>query len=129
MLKTMAMLPLLMLIVISVGIAGCAGGGLPLHAREMTAAALVMLISAEAACLPALLWRKADTATMSQAALAGTVIQMLLSFALAAALWLAGVRLAPTPFVAWMMAFYWTTLAALVIAMSFAIRRAPSAAK
>ena len=126
MIKTMAILPVVVLIVIGIGLGACTSGGLTLHGREMIAAAVIMLISAEAACVPGVMLRRADTATISQAALGGTVIQMLLSVALAALLWVVKVKVEPTPFVAWMMAFYFATLAALVTGLCLAFGRAPA---
>ena len=126
--RTALAIPFVLLAVIGAGVGICRASHVDPHIQEMLIAAAVALVSAEAACVPAMLLKGADTATMSQAALGGTVLQMLLCLGMLAVTWLAGLNLKPQPMVWWLMSFYWTSLAALVIGMSITIRARARAA-
>ena len=96
------------------------------HPRELIAAALICTIAGELALLPAVLLRKSDAATISQAGLAGTVIQMFLTLLFAAAAWMGQLIVERKPFLFMLLAFYWTALIVLVLAMARLIRAAPA---
>src|SRR5437867_2831160 len=113
MLKTMGILPLVNTLMMAIGCAACRSLGASSHSHEMLVAAVIAGVASAAACIPGVLVRGMDAGAVSQAALGGTVIQMLLSVALIPLIWIFGIRLEPAPFVWWLMTFYWTTLLTL----------------
>ena len=122
--KTMVTLPLVVIALAAGGYAIARGLGHAVMLRELGAAAMIALIAAEAACVPNLLSRGGDAASISQAALGGTVIHLLLCFGLVAGMWMVGVKLEARPFMLWLMLFYWGTLAVVVSGMAAMIAAA-----
>ena len=118
------LLPLSVLIVAGAGWIVCRVASWPAHGREMLLAGGICLAAGLAALVPLAIVDRRDVASVAQAALGGTVLQMLLCIALAAGLQVAGVRAEPTSFVWWMLAFYWASLLALVIVYIGAVRMA-----
>jgi hypothetical protein len=117
-------------IVVLMAAGGCWGVlvamGLKPHLRELIAAAVICLIAAEVALLPATLLRKSDVLTVSQAGLVGTVIQMFLTLMLAAVAWMAQLGLQRRAFFLMLLAFYWISLIVLALAIAKLIRGASS---
>jgi hypothetical protein len=112
----------------------CAGGlcrlmGLPPHGRDLLTAAAVAAVAAEAALIPALLLRRSEPVKIAQAALGGTVLHLLLTIFLAAAVMVARVVEPAGPFVYWLTGAYWLSLALLVWALIGLARRSPVKAK
>jgi hypothetical protein len=124
--KSVLLIPIAVLLAAALGLALLKAAGKPLHTRELAAAAIVSLLAAEAALLPAALNRGAPKSAMAQAALIGTVIHMFLALALAGVLWtldLVGHRPA---FLYWLLFLYWTSLAAAAAALVMFLRAAPN---
>jgi hypothetical protein len=98
----------LVLAVAAVGAVACRAAGVNMHVREMVAAAVVFLPSAELSVVLALYRRNPGPVESAQAALISLVAHLALSLVLSAALLLSGqVRHA---FVWWAMAMFWATL-------------------
>jgi len=124
MLKTLAILPLVTALIGAIGFAACRAAGASWHPHEMVWAGIIALIASSLACVPGILTRGMDAGAVSQAALGGTVVQMLLMVALSPLLWIFHIRMEPAPLVWWLMSFYWGTLVTLVIGMMRCIRAA-----
>ena len=107
-----------------IGYAICRFAGLDKQGRPALVAAIICSASAALASLPALLSRKADMATASQAGLAGTLGHLLLTLILAAAAWMLKVVHQRQTFLLWLVALYWVSLVVLVCVVVRLIRRA-----
>ncbi len=96
------------------------------HAREMLYAAVALLAASELALVPLLLSKGATQGPVSQAALLGTGVHMLVAmgggFAVASAKHLL------QPFIYWLCVFYWMTLIVVSVAGVKAVRLAPAEA-
>jgi len=95
------------------------------YAPELLAAALIAAVASCAALIPLLLARGASQPAVSQAGLVVTVLHMFLSLALGFAVYSLHWLTARTPFLIFLMSFYWLTLALLVVATTHAVRKAP----
>jgi Mg2+/citrate symporter len=104
------------------GFALCASIGWPFHPGPVTVAALATLVGSGAAFVPVVLARGSSQAAMAQASLVGTVIHLFGCLVGAATLLL--VLRTGTAGAYWMLAFYWATLAVVVVELSRAVRRA-----
>ena len=112
--KTLLLIPLAVGAALAAAAALCRLAGLPPHGRELLIAAIVAVIAAEAAFVPALLFRRASAVTQAHAALGGTVVHLLLTIIMAAAVMVARVVEPSGPFVFWLTGAYWLSLAMLV---------------
>jgi hypothetical protein len=112
--KTLLLIPGAVGAALAAAAALCRMAGLPPHGRDLLIAAIVAVIAAEAALLPALFLRRAEPAQRAQAALGGTVIHLLLTIFMAAAVMVAKVVEPAGPFVYWLTGAYWLTLGMLV---------------
>lgn len=135
--KALVLVPLLLAVTAAAGLAVVKLAGWPVHWREMAFGLTINLIAGEAAFGPLLLVRglmrpgasgnpndRRDPGAVAQAALLGTVVQMLIGLALMAAVSSAGLVQRQDAFVWWLLAFYWSGLIAVVIVMAGAVRRA-----
>ena len=104
------------------GSGACVATGWSVHVRELCVAAVIAVLGGEAALVPLWLVGRKDAAAVSQAALAGTVIQLLVSMVLSAVAASTGLAGQSTAFVWWTLAFYWSALAVVAGAMIVAIR-------
>lgn len=123
-LKTLLLIPAVLLPVAALAWAIPVALGRTAHARDLLAAAAVCLASAELALLPAVLLRRSEPATLSQAALAGTALHMFLALILTAVAWVAHLVVDKKSFLFLLLAFFWVALIVLVLAMVGLIRRA-----
>ena len=127
--KTLLLIPLAVSIAMAAAAGLCRWAGLPPHMPDLLAAAVVAVITAELAVLPAFVLRKSEPVKLAQAALGGTVLHLLLTIFLAAAVMVArGVDLAK-PFVYWLIGAYWLSLALLVWAIIGLVPRGQIKAK
>jgi hypothetical protein len=117
----MLLVPPVVLLVAGLGFAICQAAGWVLHGRELLAAALIALLGGCAAFLPLALVSR-DPVSVSQAALGGTVIHMMLAAALGVLAVAAGFVTSQIAFAWWMLAFYWATLVAVAVGLVSAIR-------
>ena len=124
--RAFVLVPITLAIAIAVGFAVCRMMGFDPHTKEMIAAGLACLVAGELAGVPLVLARGENQAGIAQAALVGTVVHMFVSIAVAAVVVFAHLGLAGT-FLYWLMAMYFATLIALVIAFTNAVRTAPIA--
>lgn len=126
--RMLLLIPVALALAAAGGAATCVIIGLNLHPREMTLAIAASLISSLAGALPIVLARQASATQlgMTQAALVGTMAHLFAAAGLIAVVILGKLPLHGA-FLYWSMAFYWTTLAALVVVASRAIRQAPTA--
>jgi hypothetical protein len=125
-LKTLLLIPAVLIPLAALAWAVPAALGRTASARDLAAAAVICLLSAEFALLPAVLLRKSGPAVISQAALAGTAIHMFLGLLLAALAWVAHLIVDKKSFLFLLLAFFWVSLIVLVLAMVRLIRRAQS---
>ncbi len=102
----------------------CALAGWNLHPRELSAAAVVAFLAACAGLMPALLNQDSPVETLMQAGLAGSMLHMGLCLILGGLMWVGGLATAAVPFAAWLMLFYWVSLAAVATMFVRFIRRA-----
>ena len=119
---------LLLLAVLAVaggGFALCGAVGWPFHGGPVALAAFATLVASAAAFVPVVLARGSSQAAMAQASLVGTLIHLFGCLVGAATLLLV-VRTGICG-VYWTLAFYWATLAVVVVELSRAVRRAPPA--
>ena len=105
------------------GVGLCVGLGHPPHGLTVALAAAAVLVACVAGAVPLLLSVNPTQLAMTQAALIGTMLHLFFAAIAAAVVVLARV-LPPTPFLYWLLVFYWATLAALVAGYAKAIRAA-----
>ena len=99
------------------------------HVRDVTTVALVTLVSAHLSLLPLMLCRRsASPVVVFQAGFGGTVLHLLLTVALAAAVYALNVVHDRHTFVLLLMGFYWVSLMLMVVAMIRVFRRAVTGA-
>jgi hypothetical protein len=110
-------IPLVLLAVVVGGSIVCAGMGNDPHVREMTWAGGIGLLGAMAGVAPVIVLRHSTQTTVAQAGLAGSVIQMMLTLALAMGTRMAHAVGSTMAFTLWLLAFYWALLAAVVTVM------------
>jgi hypothetical protein len=115
--KTLLLIPLAVAAVLAAAAGLCALLGLPMHGHDLVTAAVVAIVAAELALLPAWAVRRREQATFAQLALGGTVLQMMLTVLLATAVSIARVVEPQGPFVFWLTGAYWLSLAMLVWAL------------
>ena len=109
------------------GLVTCMATGINPHTNVLIVAALACLAASLAGVTPLLLTRGASQLAMSQAGLVGTVAHLFIGITVAAALYL-GLKLGQ-PFLYWTLAFYWTSLVAVVIVSVRFVKAAPVTSK
>ena len=120
----MMLAPLAIATVAALGALTCHAAGWALHGGELLLAAAISLMSAEAALVPLLLVRGADTAAVAQAGLGGTAAQMLLSCVLLGLVVVLKLSSHAMALVWWSLVFYWVSLIMVVAIVIIAIRSA-----
>src|SRR4051812_10991125 len=120
----MVWIPLAVVLTAAVGWAACAALGWNVHVLHLLIAAAAAVAAGELAVLPLGLARHSDQAGVSQAALGGTMIHLLVLATAAGAVCLTSRT--PLAFLYWLGAFYAATLVTLVAAFSRSIRAAPA---
>ena len=123
-LKFLAFIPILIVIVVGILFAVCKVMGLHFYAREILSAATICIFSGELALLPAVLLRKADSGTVSQAGLVGTVVHMFLTLLLSAIVWMGKIVEHRSAFIFALLASFWISLLILVLLLAKLIRLA-----
>lgn len=108
------------------GFALCAGMGWPFSSARIAPPAVTALLASGAALIPLSLSRGAMQPAVAQAALVGTMVHLFGCLAGAAVLLL--VLKHGTSSTVWVLAFYWATLAVLVVEFGRVVRAAPHAA-
>jgi hypothetical protein len=106
------------------GVVFCVAAGWQIHGREMSAACVAALLAACGGLLPAIINRESPVETVMQAALAGSVLHMMLCLILGVLMWVGGFATVAEPFAAWLMLFYCVSLAAVATMLVQLIRRA-----
>ena len=124
--RAVALVPIVLVLAVAIGFLTLHSTGHDAHAKEMLAAAVTCLIAGEVATAPMLLTRHASQATVSQAALVGTVVHLFISIAIAAVVILGHLPLGQS-YLYWLLGLYWATLIALVVGFVKAVRAAPVA--
>ncbi len=113
--KTLLLIPLVVGLALAAAAGLCKLAGLAPHERDLIAAAIVAVLAAEVAILPAWLLRRNDEPVVrAQAALGGTVLHLVLTIMLASAIMIARVVEPNAPFAYWLTGAYWLSLGALV---------------
>ena len=125
--RTLLFILIAVLLTIACGLALCAGAGWTGQIQPLLLAAAVCLVSAALATVPLMLTRHAQQPAVASAGLVGTVVHLLATVALATPLFLMVKGGQPRSFTYWLFAFYWVTLAVLVLEFVRAIRLAPPA--
>src|SRR4051812_36941530 len=124
--RTLLLIPIVIVAVAAAGFAACAGFGWQPHPREMMLAGVTSLCAAALAAVPLILTRGSSQLVVVQAALVGTIVHLFASLAAAVVIVLG--RIAPAqPFVGWLLLMYWSTLVVLVVAFTRILRAAPPA--
>ena len=121
------------MVIIPIAIAFAAAGGFALcrmfqlnpHAREMLFAGAACFAASELAVVPMFLTRGASQAAVAQAGLVATIVHLFGCTAIGGGLVLAKSLQLATPFVYWLLAFYWISLIVLVVGLVTAVRSAP----
>ena len=108
--KSLLIIPVVVTAVIGVWAVGLAMAGVHVHTIDPLAAGVLVVVGASLGIAPILLRRNADVAETWQAALAGTIIHLLVTFAGAAILLTTGVVSWHGQFPYWLIAAYWTSL-------------------
>ena len=122
--RNVANLLLAVVIAAAFGCGLCAVAGWRIRPLGMGVAAASALVAAGAGFVPLVLVRGASQAAVAQAALVGTVIH-LMACLIGAAFILLVLRNPAATY--WTLAFYWSTLIALVVAFTRAVKTAPPA--
>jgi hypothetical protein len=123
--RTLLLIPASLALTAAGGYGICAALGRSPHVMEMSVALGAVLIASAAGAVPVILARSATQLGMSQAALVGTAVHLLVAISLAAAAILG--HFVGGSFLYWLMAFYWVSLIALVAAFARMIRHAAPA--
>lgn len=128
--KWLSTIPMAAAVVAVAGWLMCRSAGWSLHGREMLAAAIVTCAAALLALVPSLLVRRGAQDVAAQAALAGTVLHLMLSVVLAALVWIVlrrgqALTVGLNPYLAWLAGFYWASLVALAAVLVHRVRTAP----
>ena len=121
MLLALLLNPILVLIAVGVGAALCRLNGLPVHGREMLAAAAVGIFAAESAVVLAVTQRHASSAEAAPAALLAMGLHMLLSLMLTIVVIFS--HQVGGAFTWWMLAMFWTTLFGVSVVLARLLRR------
>jgi hypothetical protein len=121
MVRTLLINPLVALLTVALGLGLCKLMGRSAHLHEMLQAVIIVIAASELAVVPLMLTRHASQMAVSQAALGGMVIHLLVVAA--------GVAMMPfdRPFIIWLAAMYGATLLALSALNIWALRNAPAA--
>ncbi len=128
--KTLLLIPLVVGVALAAAAGLCRLAGLAPHERDLIAAAIVAVIAAEAAMLPAFLLRRSDEPVVrAQAALGGTVLHLVLTIMLASAIMIARVVEPNAPFAYWLVGAYWMSLGTLVYGLLAVAPNRPVASK
>jgi drug/metabolite transporter (DMT)-like permease len=116
--------PVVIALAAALGVGVCFALGINPHFREMSMAVGICMVSSELAILPVLLNEKLLRAHISQAALLGTIVHLMLATMMAAIilLWLRP----PLAFVYWLLALYWLTLIAISAVFVKILRQTPT---
>lgn len=118
-----ALIPLAVLLTALAGLGLSAVGGVDPEIRAMLTAASICLIGSLLAVIPLVLARGATQYAVAQAGLIATMVHLFVAAGGAGAMVMTGGGLT-MPLVYWLLAFYWMTLAALVVACVRAVRQA-----
>jgi hypothetical protein len=108
--KSLLIIPTVIAAVIGLWAICLALAGVHIHAVDPIAAGALVILASSLGILPILIRRDSDAAETWQAALAGTVIHLLVTFAGAAILMTTGVVSWHGQFPFWLIAAYWTSL-------------------
>lgn len=115
------------LVVVGIGLLSwltCAAAGWVLPVREMLVGGGIGIISGELAMVPLMLSRHGSQAAVSQAGLAGTVVQLLTGIGMTAVAIMGRFPLGSS-FIYWLLLFFWVTLMVVVMAYVRAVKAAP----
>ncbi len=121
--KQLALIPLAALIAGAAGCGLCLATGRNPHLTAMLLAGGAAVVAALLGLVPLMMVRGMGQATAAQAALAGTVLQMILTLGLGGAGWMLQKPGDRAGYIWWLLAFYWVALAALVAIITRAIRQ------
>jgi len=124
--KTLILIPFAVAVALAAAAGLCTLAGLPPHGRDLLTAAIVAVLAAELALIPAWLMRKSEPVKLAQAALGGTVVHLLLTIFMAAAVVVAKVVEPTGPFVYWITGAYWLSLAMLVWGLITLVPKQPA---
>ena len=123
MLRAALINPILLAIVFGTGMSVCRYAGINLHLHEAMLALTVFVIASEVALLPLMFQIKPTTLSLTQAALIGMVVHLMLAILLALAIML--LTKPAAAFAYWSLVFYWVTLAGLAFVFIRAVRQVP----
>lgn len=126
MLRALSLISVTLALVTALGIALCKTAGWNVGASGLAAAGAAALAASAGALIPLWLSRGASGATVAQAGLAGTVIHMMIAIGCAGLTLLVRDKISHS-FIFWLLAFYWTTLTALVVTFAGAVKAASPA--
>jgi hypothetical protein len=118
--------PILLALAAGGGFACCRAAGIDPHGRDLVMALVVFMLASQAALVP-LVFRQGGTAmALTQAALVGMVMHLLVAIGLSVGVMLIGKT--DAGFAYWTLAFYWATLLGLAIIFIRAVRGVTRAA-
>src|SRR6186997_216979 len=107
--RSMLSVPIAVIVFAASGFAVCKAVGANAHTSDLIAASLTCLVAGELANVPLLLARGGTTASITQAALIGSVIHLFVCIVVAAAAVLLKLHVGPA-YLFWLLGFYWVTL-------------------
>ena len=114
------------MIAAAAGYGVCRAAGWDPHLRELCVVVVVSLVAGLLAMVPAILARTLGISAVSQSGLLGTIVHMFLTILLSAVAWVAKLVIAQKPYLFWLLAFYWVSLVAVVIALASVVRQVAS---
>src|SRR5438045_1797349 len=103
--RALILVPILLIVAVAAGFLVCGALSVDPHAKELLSAALTCLLAGELAAIPLILTRGATQASVTQAALIGTVLHLFVSISIAGVVILGKVGLGPT-FLYWLLGLY-----------------------
>src|SRR5690349_566359 len=109
MMRSLLLIPLVVIVVAAGAVALCSGIGAQTQTKAVVLAAVSCLAAGELAIVPLVLSKGGNQATISQAALLGTIIHLFVSIAIAGIVIFAKLGAGQT-YLYWLAGFYWITL-------------------
>jgi hypothetical protein len=121
-----ALIPLIVVATALAGFGLCAVAGVDPHTNAMVIAGTISLAASLLALIPLLLTRGSTQYGVAQASLVATIVHLFVTIAAATAVVMNKGGL-PLAALYWLLAFYWATLAVLVVTCVRAVRHARAA--
>jgi hypothetical protein len=112
--------PVFLAVAAAIGFACCRSAGIDPHGREMSMALVVFMIASQIAVVPVIFRRSGTAMGLTQSALIGLVVHLLVAVGLSLGVMV--LLKINAAFAYWTLVFYWATLCGLAIIFIRAVR-------